>query len=133
MSQVLVGDDLHRSFVLFVLFVAACSLTVGMLAGVIERRRPFALLRASGLRLGELRQVVFLETAAAMLVTAAVGVGLGMVSSYALAVFSDMTWTWPDTGVFTMVGIGVLAATLLSTLALPLLDAATRYDAVRYE
>jgi hypothetical protein len=32
-----------------------------------------------------------------------------------------------------MVGIGVLAATLLSTLALPLLDAATRYDAVRYE
>jgi ABC-type antimicrobial peptide transport system permease subunit len=103
-----------------------------MLAGVIERRRPFALLRASGLRLGELRQVVFLETAA-MLVTAGVGVGLGMASSYALTVFSDMTWTWPDAGVFAMVGIGVLAATLLSTLALPLLDAATRYDAVRYE
>ena len=104
-----------------------------MLAGVIERRRPFALLRASGLRLGELRQVVFLETATAMLVTAALGVGLGMASSYALAVFSDMTWTWPDAGVFAMVGIGVLTATLLSGLALPLLDTATRYDAVRYE
>jgi hypothetical protein len=126
-------EQLQRLVWSFVLFVAACSLTVGMLAGVIERRRPFALLRASGLRLGELRQVVFLETAAAMLVTAAVGVGLGMMSSYALAVFSDMTWTWPDAGVFTMVGIGVLAATLLSTLALPLLDAATRYDAVRHE
>jgi ABC-type antimicrobial peptide transport system permease subunit len=126
-------EQLQRLVWSFVLFVAACSLTVGMLAGVIERRRPFALLRASGLRLGELRQVVFLETAAAMLVTAAVGVGLGMASSYALAVFSDMTWTWPDAGVFTMVGIGVLTATLLSTLALPLLDTATRYDAVRYE
>jgi ABC-type antimicrobial peptide transport system permease subunit len=104
-----------------------------MLAGVIERRRPLALLRASGLRLGELRQVVFLETAAAMLVTAAVGVGLGMASSYALALFGDMIWTWPDAGVFVMVGIGVLAALILSTIALPLLDAATRHDAVRYE
>ena len=35
-------------------------------------------------------------------------------------------------GVFAMVGIGVLAA-LLSALALPLLDAATWHDAVRFE
>jgi ABC-type antimicrobial peptide transport system permease subunit len=99
-------EQLQRLVWYFVLLVAACSLTVGMLAGVIERRRPFALLRASGLRLGELRQVVFLETAA---------------------------WAWPDVGVFAMVGIGVLAALILSTMALPLLDAATRHDAVRYE
>jgi hypothetical protein len=117
----------------FVLVVAACSLTVGMLAGIIERRRPFALLRASGLRLGELRQVVFLETAAAMLVTAAVGVGLGLASSYALALSGDMAWTWPDVDVFAIVGIGVLAALILSTMTLPLLNAATRHDAVRYE
>ena len=32
-----------------------------------------------------------------------------------------------------MVGGGVLAALILSTLALPLLDATTRPDAVRYE
>ena len=126
-------EQLQRLVWYFVLLVAACSLTVGMLAGVIERRRPFALLRASGLRLGELRQIVFLETAAAMLVTAAVGVGLGMATSYAVALFGDMVWTWPDVGVFAMVGIGVLAALILSTMALPLLDAATRYDAVRYE
>jgi hypothetical protein len=126
-------EQLQRLVWSFVLVVAACSLTVGMLAGVIERLRPFALLRASGLRLGELRRVVFLETAAAMLVTAAVGVGLGMASSYALALFGDMAWTWPDAGVFAIVGVGVLAALLLSTVALPLLDAATRHDAVRYE
>jgi ABC-type antimicrobial peptide transport system permease subunit len=98
-----------------------------------QRRRPFALLRASGLRLGELRQIVFLETAAAMLVTGAVGVGLGLVASSALALFSDMAWTLPDAGVFAIVGTGVLTALLLTTLALPLLDAATRHDAVRYE
>ena len=126
-------EQLQRLVWYFVLLVAACSLTVGMLAGVLERRRPFALLRASGLRLGELRQVVFLETAAAMLVTAAVGVGLGMATSYAVALFGDMVWTWPDAGVFAMVGIGVLAALILSAMALPLLDAATRHDAVRYE
>ena len=126
-------EQLQRLVWYFVLLVAACSLTVGMLAGVIERRRPFALLRASGLRLGELRQVVFLETAAAMLVTAAVGVGLGLASSYAVALFGDMVWTWPDAGVFAIVGVGVLAALILSAMALPLLDAATRYDAVRYE
>ncbi|MGH9231036.1 MAG: FtsX-like permease family protein [Acidimicrobiales bacterium] len=117
----------------FVLVVAACSLTVGMVAGVIERRRPFALLRASGLRLGELRQVVFLETAAAMLVTAAVGVGLGLASSYALALYGDIAWLGPDAGVFATVGVGVLAALVLSTIALPLLDSATRHDTVRYE
>jgi hypothetical protein len=82
---------------------------------------------------GELRQIVFLETAAAMLVTAAVGVGLGLATSYALALFGDMVWIWPDGGVFAMVGIGVLAALILSAMALPLLDAATRYDAVRFE
>jgi len=126
-------ERLVRVFWSFVLVVAACSLTVGMVAGIIERRRPFALLRASGLRLGELRQVVFLETVAAMLVTAAVAMGLAMASSYALALFGEMVWRWPDVGVFAMVGIGVLAALLLSTMALPLLDAATRHDAVRYE
>jgi predicted lysophospholipase L1 biosynthesis ABC-type transport system permease subunit len=126
-------EQLQRLVWYFVLLVAACSLTVGMLAGVVERRRPFALLRASGLRLGELRQVVLLETAAAMLLTAVVGVGLGMASSYAFALFNDMAWRWPDAGVFAMVGVGVLAALVLSALALPLLDATTRPDAVRFE
>jgi ABC-type antimicrobial peptide transport system permease subunit len=83
-------EQLQRLVWYFVLIVAACGLTVGMLAGVIERRRPFALLRASGLRLLELRQVVLLETAAAMFVTAAVSVGLGMASSYAVALSGDM-------------------------------------------
>jgi hypothetical protein len=118
---------------MFVLVVAACSLTVGTLAAMIERRRPFALLRASGLRLAELRRVVFLETAAAMLITSLVGVGLGLTSSYALAVFRDLPWTWPDAGTFATVAAGVLAALALTTVALPLVDAATRHDSVRYE
>ena len=68
-----------------------------------------------------------------MLATAAVGVGLGLASSYAFALVGDMAWAWPDAGVFAMLGIGVLTALILSLLALPLLDAAPRHDAVRYE
>jgi hypothetical protein len=126
-------EQLLRMGWYFVLVVAACSLTVGMIAGLVERRRPFALLRASGLRLGELRQVVFLETAAAMLLTAVVGVGLGLAASWALAVYGELAWALPGLDVFVGVGTGVLAALVLTTLALPLVDATTRHDAVRFE
>jgi FtsX-like permease family len=125
--------QLMRVFWMFVLVVAACSLTVGTLAAMIERRRPFALLRASGLRLSELRRVVILETAAAMLITALVGVALGLASSYALSVFRDIPWTWPDASVFATVAAGVLVALALTLLALPLVEAATRHEAVRFE
>lgn len=118
---------------LFVLVVAACSLTVGMLAGLIERRRPLALLRASGLAAAELRRVVLLETAAAMLLTAAIGVGLGLLSSWSFALFQQARWQWPDGGVFAMVGVGVLAALVLAALSLPLIEATTRPSRIRYE
>jgi FtsX-like permease family len=118
---------------LFALLVGACSLVAGMIAGLIERRRAFALLRASGVRLGELRRVVFIETVGTMVFTSALGVGLGLATSYIAARQSAVRWTWPDLDVFGYVGSGVLAAVIFSMLALPLLGAATRYDAVRYE
>jgi hypothetical protein len=127
--------DLGRLFRLawqFDLVIAACALTVGMAAGIVERRRPFALLRASGLHLGELRRIVLLETAAAMVVTAAAGVALGLASSLALAWGTDAHWAWPDPGIFTMIGAGVLAALVLTALTLPIVDATTRHDTVRY-
>ena len=40
-----------------------------MITGVLERRRPFALLRASGVRLGELRRIVLPETGVPLAVT----------------------------------------------------------------
>jgi hypothetical protein len=117
----------------FLLIVAACGLTVGMIGGLVERRRPFTLLRASGLRLAELRRVVLLETAVAMIVTTAAGVVAGLVSSFAQARFQDTTWRWPDAGVFGTVGVGVFVALVLSLLALPMLDVATRPSTVRDE
>lgn len=117
----------------FMLLVGACSLTAGTIGGLIERRRPFALLRASGVRLGELRRVVFLEVAATMLFTSVLGVGLGLAAGYAATRQEGVAWKWPVLEVFGYVGSGVLAALLFSALALPLLDVTTRHESVRYE
>jgi hypothetical protein len=126
-------DRLITIAALFVLLLAAIGISAGVVGGLIERRRPFALLRASGVRLGELRRVVFLETAATMVSTSAAGVGLGMLLAYTATRRAGLTWTWPDPDVYAYAGASVLAAVILSTLALPLLNAATRHDAIRYE
>jgi hypothetical protein len=118
---------------LFVLLLGACSLTAGMIGGLLERRRPFALLRAAGMRIGELRRVVVLETAATMVFTSAVGVGLGLVTAYLAVRLGSMTWRWPELDTYAYMGAGVLAALAFSMFGLPLLNAATRHDAVRYE
>jgi len=118
---------------LFLLLLATVGLTAGMTGSLLERRRPFALLRASGVRLGELRRVVLLETTATMVITSAVGVGLGMLLAYAATRRAGLSWTWPGLDVYAYAGGAVLAALLLSTLALPLLSATTRFDAIRYE
>ena len=118
---------------LFMLLVGALALTAGMIAGLLERRRPFALLRASGVRIGELRRVVFLETAATMVFTSVLGVGIGLVLSYISMSRDGGDWTWPGLIVYAYVGSGILAVLLFSALALPLLGATTRHESVRYE
>jgi hypothetical protein len=125
--------DLVRIASVFVLLLATVGLAAGIFGGMLERRRPFALLRASGVRLGELRLVVFLETTVTMVFTSAAGVGLGMLLAFTATRRAGLIWTWPDPTVYAYAGGGVLIAVLLSTLALPLLGAATRHDAIRYE
>jgi ABC-type antimicrobial peptide transport system permease subunit len=118
---------------LFVLIVGAFGLAVSMVGGLIERRRPFALLRASGMYLGELRRTVLLETAATMTVVSVVGAGIGMLLALAAAQQGGVQWRWPGWDVYGLIGGGVLAALLFSLIALPLLNITTRQDDVRFE
>ncbi|GIH02318.1 hypothetical protein Rhe02_03850 [Rhizocola hellebori] len=115
----------------FVLLVAACSLTVSAINGLTERRRPFALLRASGVRLGELRRIVLLETGVPLAATVLGGVGVAMVAAYVSV--SPSEWVWPTGGFLAGLGVGVLAAFAVSLIALPLMDIATRHDSIRFE
>jgi hypothetical protein len=126
-------DRLGRIAGVFVLIIGAFGLTASMIAGVVERRRPLALMRAAGVRVGELRGSLFLETAATMLVTSLVGVAVGLVLAYLASRQSNLDWRWPGIDLLAFVGSGVLAALAFSTLALPLLERTTRHDAVRFE
>ena len=117
----------------FVVIVGAFGLSAGMVGGLIERRRPFALLRAGGVRLGELRRSVFLETAATMAAVSLVGAGVGMLLAYGASRQAGVDWRWPGPEVYGLIGGGVLAALAFSTIALPLLSLSTRQDAVRFE
>jgi hypothetical protein len=115
----------------FVLLVAACSLTVSVINGVLERRRPFAVLRASGMRLGQLRGVVMLEIGLPLALSVLGGVGLALVGT--LAALPPGEWNLPGTGFFAGLGAGALAAFAVSLVALPFMDLATRHDTVRFE
>jgi predicted lysophospholipase L1 biosynthesis ABC-type transport system permease subunit len=115
----------------FVLLVAACSLTVATVSGLMERRRPFALLRACGVRLGELRRIVLLETGLPLVITALGGVGAALLVTYLIVPGEE--WGLPDVRFFAGLGIGVLAALAVSSLALPLMDVTTRHDSTRFE
>lgn len=117
----------------FVLLVAACSLTVAFIAGLIDRRRPLALLRASGVRVSELRRMVMVETAVPLALTVTAGIGLGLLASYTLAVGSAGKWAPPGWDFALSMGLGVLLAFAITTVVLPLMDTATRHNAVRFE
>jgi len=135
-SDAVLYADAYRIFKVFcfvVLLVAAFSLTAGMVGALIERRRPFALLRASGVPLSQLRWVVLLETAVPMVLTSVVGMGLGLLAGFATISSQDWVWRWPAVDVLAIIGAGILAAMFAPLPVLPLLNAATRHEAVRYE
>ena len=58
--------------------IAGCSLAVGVVAGLADRRRPFSLLRLAGTPVGLLARVVALESAVPLLAVAIVSAGLGL-------------------------------------------------------
>jgi hypothetical protein len=122
-----------RLAMIFVLLVAAASLTVGVAAGLIERRRPFALLRATGVYLSELRRTVMLETALPLVVSATTGVVLGLATSAAVRSASGERWTGPGLAFFLTALLGLLITLVVSAAALPLVRKVTEHNAVRFE
>ena len=118
---------------IFVLLVAAASITLGVVAGLLDRRRPFALLRATGIQLRELRRMVLLETALPLAVTGVFGIALGLATSAAVASAGSQRWTLPGPGFAVSVVAGPLLTLGVSATALPLLKTATEPNSVRFE
>ncbi len=74
-------DELERVVslgVFLALLVAGCSLAVAVAGGLLDRRRPFALLRLSGVPVAHLRAVLVVEAGAPLVTVAMVSALLGL-------------------------------------------------------
>jgi len=127
-------QQLAKVVILTSLPIAGCSLAVSIAGGLSERRRPFSVLRLSGVPLRVLRRVVALESAVPLLVVAAVAIGIGLLAAQ-LFLRAQMDYTLRPPGVdYFLIVLGGLAASLgIIASTLPLLERITRPETVRNE
>jgi hypothetical protein len=118
------------------LIVAGCSLAVGAGGGIIERKRPFGLLRLTGTPVATLSRVVLLEAVAPLVAATAVAASL----AYAMSVLTvhKLGPTGTPTPMlghayYLIMGAGLAGALLIVLAALPLLGRVSSPAGVRFE
>jgi len=128
----------YRQLVNVVILVSLCiagfSLAVNVVAGLNERKRPFSLLRLTGVQLSTLRRVIVLESAVPLLIVAVVATGAGFLAAQ-LFLESQMGYSLrpPGAGYYitVLVGLAVSLGVIASTL--PLLERITGPETARNE
>jgi hypothetical protein len=122
--------------VVLTLLVAGCSLAVAAGGSLVERKRPFSLLRLAGTPTRVLYKVVLLEAffplAAATVLAVAAGYGLAVAAAMKVAPVGTPVPT-PDGTYYLTMGLGLLAALAMIGGALPFLSRITRTDNARFE
>ena len=128
-------DNFRRlaSLVLFAsLPIAGCSLAVSVAGGLAERRRPFSLLRLTGVPVALLRRVVGFEAVVPLLISVVVSAGTGLVAAALfLRAQLDQTLQLPGPGYFAVIGAGVAVSIAIVASTLPLLGRFTGPEASR--
>jgi predicted lysophospholipase L1 biosynthesis ABC-type transport system permease subunit len=119
-------QDMTDVIIVASLIIAACSLAVNIAAGLGERKRPFSLLRLTGVPTALLHRVVALESALPLLLVAAVSIVVGLVSS-ALYLHSQVGIAFRAPGIaYWATVLGGLAASLaIIASTFPLLNRMT--------
>jgi predicted lysophospholipase L1 biosynthesis ABC-type transport system permease subunit len=116
------------------LAIAGCGLTVSVAGGLSDRKRPFSILRLTGVPLGMLRRVVALESAAPLLVAALVAAGTGFLAAH-LFLRAQLQYSLrpPSLAYYVLVlaGLAVSLGTIASTM--PLLNRITGPHTARNE
>ncbi|GAA1248993.1 ABC transporter permease [Kitasatospora nipponensis] len=114
--------------------IAGCSLAVSVAGGLSDRRRPFSLLRLTGVRLGVLRRIVLLESALPLVVVATVAIGTGFLTAqlFLRAQFGYSVRA-PGTAYYLTIGGGLAVALGVITATLPLLSRLTGPEMARNE
>jgi hypothetical protein len=118
------------------LIVAGCSLAVAVGGGLVDRKRPFTLLRVSGTQVGVLSRVVLLEAAVPLLAATVVAAGIAYgTSMWAFIRLAPKGTAIPQLGhdYYSLMGIGLVVAFGVITVTLPLLRRMTAPGNVRFE
>jgi predicted lysophospholipase L1 biosynthesis ABC-type transport system permease subunit len=125
-------QQMVRVVIIASLVIAGCSLAVSVAAGVSDRKRPFSLLRLTGVQLGVLRRVVALEAAVPLLLTAVVAVGTGLLGAE-LFLRSQLgeSLRAPGLGYFVIVVAGLIASLGIIAATLPLIERITGPEVAR--
>jgi ABC-type antimicrobial peptide transport system permease subunit len=122
--------------VILTLIVAGCSLAVTIGGSLVERKRPFTLLRLTGTSTSTLYRVVILEAVlplvAATVVAAATAYGVAALTVKAIAPAGTPAPA-PGPAYYLTMGAGLAAALLVILLSLPLLGRITGPGNVRFE
>ena len=127
-------QDMTDVVIVASLIIAACSLAVNIAAGLSERKRPFSLLRLTGVPAGVLRRVVALESALPLLLVAVVSIAVGLVAA-ALFLSSqlDIALRIPGIAYWATVIGGVIASLAIVGSTFPLLNRITGPEVARNE
>jgi hypothetical protein len=127
-------QDMTDVIVVASLIIAACSLAVNIVAGLGERKRPFSLLRLTGVPTSLLHRVVALESALPLFLVAAVSIVVGLVSA-ALYLHSQVgiAFSIPGIAYWATVAGGLAASLVIIIATFPILDRMTGPGAARNE
>jgi hypothetical protein len=116
------------------LAIAGCGLAVSVAAGILERKRPFALLRLAGMQLRELQRTALLEATAPLLLIAGATAVLGLgTAAVTVTIAAGIAWTPPTIGYWACLATGLVVAVGLTAATLPLLARTTAPSSVRFE
>jgi hypothetical protein len=127
-------QQLANVVILATLPIAGCSLAVSVIGGLSERKRPFSLLRLTGVPLRLLRRVVALESAVPLLVVALVAIGTGFLAAH-LFLRAQLQYSLrpPGAGYYVIVLVGLAASLGIIAGTLPLLERITGPETARNE
>lgn len=125
-------QDMTDVVIVSSLVIAACSLAVNIAGGLGERKRPFSLLRLTGVPLGVLRRVVTLESALPLLIVAVISIAVGLVSA-ALYLNSQVgiAFRMPGVTYWGTVLAGLVASLAIIVSTFPILNRITGPEVAR--
>ena len=118
------------------LLIAGCSLAVTVGGGLVERKRPFTLLRVSGAPMSTLFKVVVQESALPLASAAAFAATSGLIVAALLTralIPAGAHLVLPGRTYYLSMGAGLAVSLLVTSATLPLLARLTEPSTARFE